>query len=410
MISRNIFSSAQDLLKNFPVLVIIGPRQAGKTTLAKAIAPDYTFFDLEKPSDYDQIVADPEFFFAQHPDSTLLDEAQELPILFNILRGVIDEHRNQYGRFIVTGSSSMELLSKVSESLAGRAAVIELGTLKANEYWQKPLSDFYNLFKNPLTKENLVSGTAPLSLDQIQHCWLRGGYPEPVLRWKNEQHYYGIWMANYQSAYLNRDIAKLFPKLNRTNYRRFLVMLSKLSGSILNKSDLARALEISEPTVSHYLDIANGTFIWRQLPSFENNVTKSIVKMPKGHIRDSGLLHQLLHINDMETLYSDVIVGRSFEAFVIEEILKGIQDCNIVNTQYYYYRTRSGAEIDLILKGNFGILPIEIKLGKTVIRKKLTALTKFIEDHHAPFGVVINQSEEVKWLTPTIVQIPVGWV
>ncbi len=411
MLLRNITSSAKDLLNNFPVLVIIGPRQAGKTTLAKCLAPDYAFFDLEKPSHYDQIATDPEFFFAQHPHAVILDEAQELPILFNILRSVIDENRHQYGRFIVTGSSSMELLSSVSETLAGRAAIIELGTLKANEYWQKPLSPFYDLFKGPLTKESLILGTTPpLSLKQIQHCWLRGGYPEPTLRWKNEQHYYAIWMTNYQSTYLNRDIARLFPKLNRTNYRRFLAMLSKLSGSILNKSDLARALEVSEPTISHYLDIAHGTFIWRQLPSFENNVTKSIVKMPKGYIRDSGLLHQLLHINTLENLYGDVIVGRSFESFVIEEILNGLQDCNIANTQYYYYRTRGGAEIDLILTGNFGVLPIEIKLGNTVMRKKLMALEKFIEEHHTPFGIVINQSEEIKWLTPNIIQIPVGWV
>jgi len=144
-------------------------------------------------------------------------------------------------------------------------------------------------------------------------------------------------------------------------------MLSQLSDTIINKSDVARALEVSEPTVSQYLNIANGTFFWRQLLSYETNITKSIVKLPKGHIRDSGLLHHLLHIRDIESLYSHPIAGRSFENFVIEEILKGMQDAGIANTNYRYYRTRGGAEIDLILEGQFGVLPIEIKLGKTII-------------------------------------------
>lgn len=410
-ITRNILGHAIELTKHFPVLVILGARQVGKTTLAKMIAPHFSYFDLEKPSHYDQIIHDPEFFFSRYPEHVIFDEAQELPILFNILRGVIDNNRTQQGRFILTGSSSPELLSHISETLAGRVALIELSTLKANEYYHRPLSPFYDLFKNKLVKENVIVGHAPLTAKQISFCWLRGGYPEPLLKFNRETNrYYETWMANYQATYLNRDIAKLFPKLNKINFRRFLSMLGKLSGTILNKSDLARALEVSAPTIQDYLAIAEGTFLWRQLNSFENNITKSIVKLPKGQIRDSGLLHHLLRINDLESLYSDPIAGRSFEGFVIEEIVKGIQDSGISNVQPFYYRTRSGAEIDLILEGNFGLLPIEIKLSKTVMRKSVLTLSKFIEEHQLPFGCVINQSEVVEWLTPSIVQIPVGWL
>ena len=407
---RNITSYAIELLNNFPALAIIGVRQAGKTTLAKTLGPEFTYFDLERPSHYDRIVHDPEFFFAQYPEHIILDEAQELPVLFNILRGVIDENRMKMGRFIITGSSSSELLSHVSESLAGRIAIIELGTLKTNECYHKSFSPFYELFKTKLSKDNLISGAAPLTIDQVQSCWLRGGYPEPLLKMKKEESYFDTWMSNYQSTYLNRDIGKLFPKLNKINFRRLLTMLGKLSGTILNKSDLARALDVSEPTIRHYLEIADGTFLWRQLPSFENNITKSVVKLPKGHMRDSGLLHHLLRINSLETLFLDPIVGRSFEGFVIEEILKGIQDAGISNVQPYYYRTRSGAEIDLILEGNFGVLPIEIKSGKTIVRKNLKTLSDFIEEHQLPFGMVINQSNQVEWLTPSIIQVPVGFL
>ena len=408
---RNVTSHAIDLKNNFPILAIIGARQVGKTTLAKTIAPDFAYFDLEKPSHYDQITHDPEFFFTRYPQTVILDEAQEFPQLFNILRGVIDEKRTQMGRFIITGSSSMELLSHISETLAGRVAIIELGTLKTNEYARRPLSPFYHLFDSKLAKENLVDGSAPLSLEQIQYCWLRGGYPEPLQKSDhNDNRYYETWMTNYQSTYINRDIAKLFPKLNKINFRRFLSMLSKLSGTILNKSDLARALEVSEPTIRHYLEIADGTFLWRQLASFENNVTKSVVKLPKGYLRDSGLLHHLLRINNLESLYADPIVGHSFEGFVVEEILKGLQDAGIANVQPFYYRTRSGAEIDLILEGSFGLLPIEIKLGKTMMRKNLITLSHFIAEHNLSFGMVINQSDQIEWLTPSIIQIPVGWL
>jgi hypothetical protein len=411
--TRNIVSHAIDLMRNFPVLAIIGARQTGKTTLTKAIAPAFEYFDLEKPTHFDQISRDPEFFFIQHPNHIIIDEAQEWPQLFNVLRGVVDEKRNTMGRFIITGSSSAELLSHISESLAGRIAIIELGTLKANEYQHTSLSSFYHLFEQKLTKENLVTGKAPLSVEQVQRSWLRGGYPEPLLKLNqspNGKSRYENWMANYQATYINRDIARLFPKLNKINFRRFLTMLSKLSGTILNKSDLARALEVSEPTIRHYLEIAEGTFLWRQLTSFENNVTKSLVKLPKGHMRDSGLLHHLLRINSLDALYSDPIAGHSFEGFVIEEILKGLQDAGISNTQPYYYRTRSGAEIDLILEGNFGVLPIEIKLGRTISPKSLISLNKFIQEQQLPFGMIINQSEKVEWLTPTIIQVPAGWL
>jgi uncharacterized protein len=410
-LTRNISYHLIDLMRKFPVVAIVGARQTGKTTLAKSVAPDFAYFDLEKPGHYDRIVHDPEFFLTQYPDHLILDEAQELPVLFNILRGVVDQNREQMGRFIITGSSSADLLSHISETLAGRIAIIELGTLKANEFYRKPLSPFYDLLQSRISKKNLVIGKPPLTIEQMQHCWLRGGYPEPVIKLnQSNDHYFETWMANYQATYINRDIAKLFPKLNKITYRRFLIMLCKLSGNILNKSDLARALEVSEPTVNHYLEIANGTFVWRKISSYEHNSIKSLVKMPKGHIRDSGLLHQLLHINDLEFLYQDPIVGRSFESFVIEEILKGIQDAGIPNVEFSYHRTYGGAEIDLILEGNFGLLPIEIKLGKTIIRRKLTTLENFINEHHLDFGLLINQSDSIEWLTPSILQIPVGWL
>lgn len=402
---RNIQGYATSLLAQYPVIAIIGARQVGKTTLAKTLAPDFMYLDLEKASDFDRISHDAEFFFKQHPQHIIFDEAQTLPELFLLLRSVIDEDRQTCGRFILTGSSSPELLENISETLAGRISIIELGTLKANEYYHQPLSSFYEIFQQPLKKEHVVISKPQRSIAQTQDFWLTGGYPEPISK---SSEFYRDWMVDYHSTYLNRDIAKLFPKLDKIAYRRFLTMLAKLANKQINKSDIGRALAVSEPTVSRYLEIASGTFLWRQLPSFDKNINKSMVKMPKGYIRDSGLLHHLLHINDLESLQSDPIAGLSFEAFIIEEILKGLQDAKVRDVEAHYYRTRSGAEVDLVLIGSFGLLPIEVKYGYKVIRQQLRSLTDFIKNNNCAFGMVINQSEHVEWLTEDIIQIPAG--
>lgn len=407
-VKRNLAPKIQMLLKQFPVVAILGPRQAGKTTLAKQIGRDWLYMDLENPADFDRLSHDPLFFLKHHPENVLFDEAQEFPDLFRVLRGVIDSDREKKGRYLLTGSSSPELLEKVSESLAGRVAMVELGTLKANEYYDLPLSPFYDIFSQKLDRTFIPTAMPPLSSDQMQRIWLKGGYPEPVLQ--GDEVFYQQWMENYQKTYINRDIAHLFPRLNKIAYRRFLTTLSKLSGTIINKADLASAIEVSESTIKEYLSIADGTFLWRQLPSFEKNIVKAVIKMPKGYIRDTGLLHYLLQIGDMESLHSDPIVGSSFEAFVIEEIIKGLSATTITNWHPHYYRTRNRAEIDLILEGPFGVLPIEIKYGTHTRLRELQVLSDFVKEFSLPFGILINQSDRVTWLNSHVVQIPVGWV
>jgi hypothetical protein len=162
--------------------------------------------------------------------------------------------------------------------------------------------------------------------------------------------------------------------------------------------------------VKDYLDIAQGSYLWRNIHSYEKSVSKSIVKMPKGIFRDSGLLHYLQRIRDKEQLNVYPRVGTSFEAFIIEEIIKGLQAMMITGWDYYYYRTKNGAEIDLVLEGDFGILPIEIKYGLKTTRDQLTSLIKFIRDNDVPFGMVINNSEEVTLLAERVIQIPAGLV
>jgi len=407
-VNRNCEGKIKKLLDIFPVVIILGARQVGKTILAKKITKDWKYFDLENSDDFTTISRSISLFFQHYPKQIILDAAQAYPELFSNLRGVIDAEPTHNGRFIITGSSSPELLHHASETLAGRAGLIELGTLKANEYYEKPQTDFYKIFTGKISPEQVVSGVPPLSALEMSTIWYKGGYPKPLLNMDPKD--YELWMENYRDTYVNRDVAKLFPRLNKAAFQRFLSVLCKLSTTIINKSDVARAIQVSEPTITEYLAIVEGTFLWRTLPSYEKNIIKSVVKMPKAYIRDSGLFHYLARIHSFDELLEDYLLGASFEAFAIEELLKGLEATLVTNWESYYYRTRNGAEIDLILDGPFGVLPIEIKYGTSVKIKQITSLIQFVEEHNLPLGMVINQSDRVEWITEKVVQIPVGWL
>lgn len=404
-LQRNYTNLAHRYLRTFPALCLIGSRQAGKSVFAKNLAPGWSYFDLERPADYELIANAPELFFEQYPTHVIIDEAQEYPQIFKVMRGVIDAKREEKGRFIITGSSSPEITAHLSDSLAGRIGIVHIGTLKANEFYQTRLSDFYTIFAKEHSRETIQLEKPLLSNAQMRHCWLYGGYPEPLLA--NDPIFYQDWMNNYYATYISRDISRLFPRLNKIIYQRFISTLASLSGTILNKADLSRSIEISEKSISEYLKIAEQTYLWRNLECDSNSKIKSLTKRPKGLLTDTGLQHYLQKITDMEQLLRHPNCGRSFESFVIEEIIKGITASGI-NADFEYYRTAKGAEIDLIVTTSSGKIPIEIKMAKSVPLKQLSSLTKYIEDNELPFGLLINQSDHVFWVTEKILQVPIG--
>lgn len=412
ILKRNLAAKIEQLLSFFPVVLILGVRQCGKTTLVREIRREWQYFDLERARDFDFITADPEFFFREYPAGVIIDEAQEFPGLFKELRGVIDRDRQRKNRFILTGSSSPDLARLASDTLAGRIGIVELGTFKMNETLGEPLSPFYRIFETELGPESLAflkslappSAREPDPLDLMLH----GGYPEPVL--SGDDGFHEQWMENYFQTYVNRDIRKLFPRLDAVRYRRFVATLAELSGTIVNKAQLGRSLDINEVTVRDYLEIADKTFIWRVIPSYERSRVKSITKMPKGIMRDTGLLHYLAGIDTREKMIRSPRVGQNFESFVIEEIIKGVQATGATRWEYFYFRTKHGAEVDLVLEGRFGLLPIEIKFATHTSPRQVAALRRFIAEHDAPFGLVVNNSDEIRPLDGQIVQIPVAFI
>jgi len=403
---RNLTQKINDLLEIFPIVLILGARQVGKTTLAQQCRPNWKYFDLERGSDFDFISQDYDFFFKEYHQHVIFDEAQSDPQLFNELRGVVDRNRKNKNRFILTGSSSPVMLNAVADSLAGRVGIVEVGTMKINELLKEPLPAFYQLFENEITQQSTeFVKDLPLSNTDYLAYFLKGSYPEPVLSQNGKFHQ--NWMDNYYQTYVNRDIKKLFPKLDEIKFRRFIAILSSLSGTIINKAQVGRALDVSEVTIRDYLEIANNTYIWRSIPSYESANIKSTTKMPKGIYRDTGLLHFLSNVTDREKMLIHPNVGYNFESFVIEEIIKGVQAANVIRWDYYYYRTRNGAEVDLILEGEFGLVPIEIKFGANTTLKQLASLSKFIKENNVPLGIVINNSNEIRMISERIIQLPV---
>lgn len=411
-LKRNLERKINDLLHFFPMVVILGTRQCGKTSLSKKLRPSWKYYDMEKAEHFDLISRDLSFFFKENHEKIIFDEAQLYPDLFKELRGVIDSDRKKKNRFILTGSSSPELLASVSESLAGRVGIVELATFKSNEVYEAPLSSFYEIFNKRLSRENLIflkQTRSVITHSKVKEHFLKGGYPDAFMAKK--QLLFDEWMENYFRTYINRDIRSLFPKLDQIKFRRFTQILANLSGLVLNKSNVARAIEIDNKTVKDYIDIADGTFVWRTIESYDkNNTLKSIIKMPKGGFRDSGLLNYLKKIQSLEDLDHSPSIGHDFEHYVIEEIIKGLQATSITNWNYYFYRTRGGAEIDLILEGSFGILPIEIKYGVKINKRSLSSLKQFVEKNNLPFGIVINNADEIKLISENIIQIPVTYI
>ena len=323
---RFVQADLSTLLAQFPAVVLLGPRQAGKTTLALAEAArrgDALYLDLELPSAQRQL-DDPEAFLTgQRNRLVILDEVQRLPELFAVLRGVIDQRRRSgeaAGQFLLLGSASGLLLRQASESLAGRVAQLELTPFQAREV--------------------LPDGAAAADLNPL---WVRGGFP---LAWLAADDAASLrWREAFIATYLERDIPALGPRIPATTLRRLWTMLAHQQGGLLNQSQLAAALAVSGQTVMRYIDLLCDLMLVRRLPAWHGNVGKRLVRAPKVYVRDSGIVHALLGLADLEAILAHPVAGASWEGFVVEQLLAAAPA-----VEASFYRTAHGAEADLVLR------------------------------------------------------------
>ncbi len=399
---RVVSDSIHYLLNNFPVVAILGARQVGKSTLLQQILPNAVFFDLERDADFQRINDDPALLLQEVGRPVIFDEAQLSPGLFRALRVAIDKQRDQSGQFLLSGSSSPQLLKQISETLAGRIAIVELDPFSWHEIKDKGIDNkFINALINPEQMTSLKPGVN--KQDLLSLC-LYGGYPEPVLKCQDKK-FFRLWMENYLKTYVERDIRVLFPQLNINAYKRFIQMLAFSSGDIINASKFARSLDVSQPTIKNYLEIIEGTFLWRRVPSYQKNVRKRIVKMPKGHIRDTGLINYFLRLQNENDMKAHPQFGQIWEIFITEQIIRHFKN-NLENIEYYYYRTQNQAEIDLIIDTDYGLIPIEIKSGSITTKRQIIALEQFVREHKCRYGLVINNGDEIYKLSSQIYQLP----
>lgn len=375
MIKRLLQERIEKSLLKYPVVGILGPRQVGKTTLAKIIKSrakkNVIYLDLELPSDLNKL-QDAELYLSRFVDALIIiDEIQRMPSLFPLIRALVDRKRTA-GRFLILGSASPELMKHSSESLAGRIIYHELSPFVFREIDEK----------------------------RIQRLWLRGGYPQSYLSENDEESF--AWREAFIKTYLEMDIPRLGIHIPALQLRRFWTMIAHSHGQLWNASKIAGSLGISAPTVRSYLDILEETFIVRQLQPFYSNTKKRLIKSHRVYIRDTGLLHALLNIMTNEDMHSHPSLGSSWEGFIIEQIIGNLPE----RRQIYFYRTGAGAEIDLVVFDGKN-KPTAVEVKYSISPKLERGFWNAYEDLACRKGYVVYPGEESYPLGKNVYTLPV---
>ncbi|MSP41060.1 MAG: ATP-binding protein [Deltaproteobacteria bacterium] len=367
MIKRDYGPVLRRLLRRYPCVTLLGPRQCGKTTFIRTELPSWTYMDLERPSDAAPLVADPEARLGQLQGKVIFDEAQRVPELFPVLRGLIDRQRTKMGRFAILGSASPTLVRHISESLAGRTAFVDLPTFRWNEV---------------KTDDQAAA---------IKSLWLRGGFPQAFLNPKDRDR--GEWLEAYTRSFIERDLPALGIDVTAAQMRKLWTMLAHCNGGVWNASQLAASLAVSYHTVNRYVDILEQTFLIRKLPPYFANVGKRLVKSPKIYFRDTGLLHFFLGISSAAMLDTHPARGMSWEAFIIDQVISICQR-EVPSCRPYFWRTSQGHEIDLVIDLGSKKIPIEVKLHSAPTAQDAASLVQCMRDLKLTRGYLVHSGRQ----------------
>jgi uncharacterized protein len=334
IIRHNKLSKLSESLQNNPVVGILGPRQCGKTTLAKQYQKlkeheKVLFFDCEDPRDLAKL-ENPMLLWENYSGLVIIDEIQRRPDLFPILRVVVDNNENC--RFLILGSASRDLIAQSSETLAGRIQYLELSGFNLSE----------------------------INISDIQKLWIRGGFPRSFLA--SDTSASAQWRESFIRTFLERDIPNLGIQIPAMQLRRFWSMISHYHGNIFNASEIGRSLNLADTTVKKYLDILSGTFVVRQLPPWYYNTRKRLIKRPKIYFRDSGLFHSFLNVKTFDELYDNPKLGASWEGFALEQV---IQHLELTEDEIFFWAVHTGAKMDLIFGRQGKLWGIEVKYNES---------------------------------------------
>src|SRR3989338_1729832 len=357
MINRSATLTLKKMAKDYPVITITGPRQSGKTTLARFVFAHKPYVSLEEPDQMEFAQEDPRGFLAQYPDGAILDEVQRCPALFSYIQGIVDKNKRS-GLFILTGSQQFGLISKVTQSLAGRVGLLHLlpfslGELKAN-------------------------GMAPKSLDD---ALFKGMYP-PIYDRKLSP---SSWYANYVLTYIERDVRQMVNVRDLATFQRFVRMCAARTGQVLNLSGLANDCGITHNTAKAWLSVLEASYIIFLIKPHHRNFGKRLIKSPKLYFYDTGLAAWLLGINDAKQMSIHSMRGALFENLMISELLKGRFN-KALASNLYFWRDNTGNEIDVLIEKTGTLIPVEIKSGQTVTKDYFTGLKKWLTIADATAG------------------------
>jgi len=364
MIKRTLSDKLLALARQFPVVSVTGPRQSGKTTLTRMVFRDYDYISLEDPDEREFAHGDPKGFLKRFTDGVILDEIQRAPALLSYIQGIVDSDRSP-GRFVLTGSQQLRVMEKVSQTLAGRTAIVILLPFSLYELLGEPSSDPWKIDTLPDKRKK-----PPFTLEKILY---QGLYPRIHDKKLDAQD----WLSAYYRTYVERDVRDIANIGNLETFQRFVRLCAGRTGQLLNHSSLASDCGVSHTTARHWISILQAGFIIHLLSPHHANFSKRIIKSPKLYFLDTGLLCYLLRIREPDDILVHAMKGAIFETFVVSELYKAFAHRGEM-PPLYFWRDRTGHEVDIVVDTGKKLVPVEIKSGETIVSSLLDGLRYFV--------------------------------